>query len=157
VIDMNKMVRTSIILSFAVAAALTVPSVAEAADTFGAGVSLKEATPLDRLLTNPEALEGRTVRIEGVVTEVCSHMGCWMALAVKSDANAKTVLVKVDDGVIVFPVTARGRRAAAQGVVERVKADDHEAKSAAQEHAKAEKRESAGTAWQLKATGAIVY
>jgi hypothetical protein len=127
-----------------------------AAETFGAGVTLKETTSLDRLISNPAALEGKTVKVEGVVTSVCTHMGCWMALAVKDAPNVKTLLVKVDDGVIVFPVTAKGRKAAAQGVIERV-ANDAEGQAAAQEHAKAEKRESAATSWQLKATGAIVY
>jgi hypothetical protein len=127
-----------------------------AAETFGAGVTLKETTSLDRVISSPAALEGKTVKVEGVVTSVCTHMGCWMALAVKDAPNVKTLLVKVDDGVIVFPVTAKGKRAAAQGVIERV-ANDAEGQAAAQEHAKAEKRESAGTTWQLKATGAIVY
>jgi hypothetical protein len=127
-----------------------------AAETFGKGVTLKEVTPLERLIGNPAQFEGKTIRLEGVVTEVCEHMGCWMALAVKT-ADAKTMLVKVDDGVIEFPVSAKGKRASAQGVVERVTMTDAEAKAAADEHAKAEHREGAGTSWQLKATGAIVY
>lgn len=135
-------------------AALSVALVA--AETFGKGVTLKDVTPLERLIGNPAQFEGKTVRLEGVVTEVCEHMGCWMALAVKT-ADAKTLLVKVDDGVIVFPVSAKGKRAAAEGVVERVKMSDAEAKAAADEHAKAEHREGAGTNWQLKATGAVVY
>ena len=141
---------TSTILAVSAAVALS------AAQTFGAGVTLKETTSLDRVISNPAPLQGKTVKVEGVVTSVCTHMGCWMALAVKDAPNVKTLLVKVDDGVIVFPVTAKGKRAAAQGVIERV-ASDAEGQAAAQEHAKAEQRESAGTTWQLKATGAVVY
>jgi hypothetical protein len=70
------------------------------------------------------------------------------------------VLVKVDDGVIVFPVSAKGRRAVAQGVVERIGAGDAEGQEAAGEHARqtgGKGATSARLAWQLKATGALVY
>jgi hypothetical protein len=61
-------------------------------------------------------------------------------------------MIKVDDGVIVFPVSAKGKRAAAQGVVQRV-GGDHESHSAAAEYAKAQGKE-APVAYQIKATGA---
>ena len=65
-------------------------------------------------------------------------------------------MIKVDDGVIVFPVTAKGKRATAQGVVERVGAAG-ESREAADEHAKhTGAAPDARTAWQLKATGAVV-
>jgi hypothetical protein len=61
----------------------------------------------------------------------------------------------VDDGVIVFPVSAKGRRAEAEGVVERVGAGDAEGKEAAGEHAAHTKQ--AVQVWHLKTTGAIVH
>jgi hypothetical protein len=148
--------------AFVVAAALVGPRESAAADTYGAGVSLGETTPTARVLAGPEEFEGRTVRVEGVVTAVCTHMGCWMALAPAGDTDpARTLMIKVDDGVIVFPVTAKGRRAAAQGVVQRVGAGTESAE-AASEHAKqtgggrsAEK--GVPVSWQIKATGAVVY
>jgi hypothetical protein len=134
---------------------------AQQPQTFGAGVSLNESTPLDRVLDRPADYEGKTIRVEGVVTAVCMHMGCWMALAPASNAsNGRTVLVKVDDGVIVFPVSAKGRRAVAQGVVERIGTGDAEGQEAAGEHAKQTGTTgvtSARLSWQLKATGAVVY
>jgi hypothetical protein len=125
---------------------------------FGAGVSLSEVTAIASLVAQPAAFEGKTVRVEGVVTAVCSHMGCWMALAPDADASGRTVRLKVDDGVIVFPVTAKGRRAAAQGVVERV-GNDPEGKEAAAEHARATNAPASDpfANWQIKATGALVY
>ena len=126
--------------------------------TFGTGVSLSDTTPLARVLDRPADFEGRTVRVEGVVTSVCSMMGCWMALATADSPGGSTMLVKVDDGVIVFPVSAKGHRASAQGVVERV-GGDAEGREAAAEHAKAEGKSKADAAahWQIKATGAVVY
>jgi hypothetical protein len=81
-----------------------------------------------------------------------------MALAPEGAAQSSTAMIKVDDGVIVFPVSAKGRRAAAQGVVQRV-GGDPEGQSAAKEHAAhaGGAKTSAAVAWQIKATGAVVY
>jgi hypothetical protein len=131
------------------------PMTALAADSFGAGVSLKDTTPIDRIIAKPSDFEGKTVRVEGTVSAVCTEMGCWMALAPDKAQDGSTLMIKVDDGVIVFPVSAKGKRAAAQGVVQRV-GGDHESHSAAAEHAKAQGKQ-APVAYQIKATGAIVY
>jgi hypothetical protein len=148
-----------ILLSLGVTATLLVlPVRTDEPKTFGSGVSMTEVTSITRLLKEPAAFEGKTVRVEGTVKAVCAHMGCWMALASTDAADAPTLRLKVDDGVIVFPVTAKGHRAAAQGVVERVAATDSEGKEAAGEHAKAEgKAKDAASQWHIKATGAIVY
>jgi hypothetical protein len=60
------------------------------------------------------------------------------------------------DGKIVFPITARGKRAAAQGVVERIAGGEGQeaaAELARQQGAKAE----APAKWRIAATGAVVY
>jgi hypothetical protein len=135
-------------------------------DTFGAGVSLSETTPIVRVIESPSDFEGKTVRVEGTVTAVCTMMGCWMALAPADQPNASTLMIKVDEGVVVLPVKAKGRRAAAQGVVERIGGDAESREAAAEraastgaaphaEHGKP--ATSAGTRWQIKATGAVVY
>jgi hypothetical protein len=145
----NRSVLAALVLALA-----AMPLTAAAPETFGAGVSLEEATPITALIQQPDAFEGKTVRVEGVVTAVCAHMGCWMALAAPEAPSAGTVLLKVDDGVVVFPVSAKGRRAVAQGVVQRVggTAEGHEA---AAEHAHAT-GQGRPAQWQIKATGAIV-
>jgi hypothetical protein len=87
-------------------------------------------------------------------------MGCWMALAPADGPAGTTVLLKVDDGVVVFPVTAKGRRATAQGVVERV-GGSAEGREAAAEHAQqtagGQAKAASPTTWQIKTTGAVVY
>jgi hypothetical protein len=132
---------------------------AAAPETFGKGVTLTTVTPLEQMLKTPAQFEGKTVRVEGVVTAVCSEMGCWMALGAKDAPGVQTLMIKVEDGVIVFPVTAKGRKAAAQGVVQRVKADDKEGNQAAKEKAAAEKTVKTASAdtWLINATGAVVY
>lgn len=145
------------LVTYAVAVALGAATAAQTPKTFGSGVTLAETTPLTRIIAGPAAFEGKTVRVEGTVTAVCMHMGCWMALAPDSAADAtSTLLIKVDDGVIVFPPGAKGRKAVAEGVVQRI-GGGPEGREAASEHARATGKAAAPVAWQLKATGALVY
>jgi Domain of unknown function (DUF4920) len=122
----------------------------------GAGVTLTEATTIADLYAAPDSFTGRTLRIDGTVTQVCEEMGCWMALA--SDAHPEqTVRFKVDHGQgIVFPISARGRKASAQGTFEKIAAGDDEAREAAGEQMGPGTVSGFGTTWQIKATGAIV-
>jgi hypothetical protein len=137
------------------------PAVSRAGDggagTFGTAPTVPDATPIAQLLARPADFQGQTVRVEGVVTGVCTMMGCWMALAPADAPKGPAILIKVDDGVIVFPTSARGKRATAQGVVERV-GTTAEGREAAREHAEqAGAKTDSPANWQIKATGAIVY
>ena len=128
------------------------------AETFGTAPTVPEATPIAQLLAKPADFQGKTVRVEGVVTGVCTMMGCWMALAPTDAPKGPAILIKVDDGVIVFPTSARGKRATAQGVVERVGTTRRARKPpASMRSTRAVARPIAPTTWQIKATGAIVY
>lgn len=121
----------------------------------GTGVTVAEATPIKALIETPAAFVGKTVRIDGVATAVCEHMGCWLAVAPEDDPKGATVRLKVEDGVIVFPVTAKGRKVSAQGVFEQIAAGDEHATNAAGEHGKHDAK--ASKTYQIKATGAIVH
>ena len=127
--------------------------IAPAETKLGSGVTIREATPIATIVADPEAFVGKTVRIDGVATAVCTHMGCWMSVAASDQDDAKSVRLKVDDGVIVFPVTAKGKRVSAEGVFEAVK--DAESQEAAGEHAKHDPH--ASKRYQLKATGAVIH
>jgi len=135
--------------------------------SYGKGVSIKDATPLEDVIASPAKYEGKRLRVEGYVTSVCEEMGCWLALAPTPGMSAKTLLVQVEHGVVVFPMSARGSRAAAEGVLERIGGHgghdaqgghgDHSHEAAA-EHAKAEGKPTAdATQWHIMATGALVY
>jgi hypothetical protein len=142
----------------ALSAAMVVTANLAEPQKFGAGVSMTETTPIESVLAAPSTFAGKTLRVEGTVTAVCAHEGCWMALTPDGRADGPTIRLKVDDGVIVFPVTAKGRKAVAQGVFERV-GGDPEGPEAASEHAKqsAKALSEASKNWQIKATGALVY
>jgi Domain of unknown function (DUF4920) len=148
--------KTLVLALVIAAAAALAPARAAAPATYGKGVTLATTTPLDRLLKDPAPFEGKTVRVEGVVTAVCTEMGCWMALGTKDAAGVPTMMIKVEDGVIVFPVSAKGKKAAAQGVVQRV--GGGEASEAAREKALADpSAKKTADSWLIQATGAIVY
>jgi len=101
---------------------LAAPLLAEEApcssQTLGAGVTLTESTPIDTLLDAPDDHLGAKVRVEGTVAEVCEMAGCWMEL--RAGEGERTLRVKVQDGEIVFPIAARGRRAIAEGEFEAI-------------------------------------
>jgi hypothetical protein len=132
--------------------AISLPASAEET-TLGTGVSLKESTPITDVIAQPKDFVGKTIRIDGVATAVCTHMGCWMAVAPEGDEKGATVRLKVEDGVIVFPVSAKGKKVSAEGVFEAVGASE-ESREAAGEHAKADPK--ASQQYQLKATGAVI-
>jgi hypothetical protein len=129
--------------------------VATAQETkLGTGVALATATPIKALVEKPADFVGKTVRIDGVATAVCEDMGCWLAVAPENDPKGQTVRLKVEDGVIVFPVTAKGRKVSAEGVFEEIGAKDAHGSEAAGEHAKHDA--AASKKYQIKATGAVI-
>ncbi|HSJ99775.1 MAG TPA: DUF4920 domain-containing protein [Kofleriaceae bacterium] len=99
------------------AAPATAPagSPAPAGTAFGAGVKLAEVTPIDAILADPKAYQGKTVRVEGMITDVCPKRGCWFDMA--GGGPGKKLKFKVTDGEMVFPVDAKGKHAVAEGVV----------------------------------------
>ena len=83
--------------------------------TYGDGVSEMSVVSISDLVADPHAFEGKTVRVEGIVTDVCQKRGCWMELA--GDAPGKKLRFKVQDGVMVFPMTEKGKYAVAEGTI----------------------------------------
>lgn len=90
-----------------------------AAKTYGNGVQTQEVTAVSAILDNPDAFIGKTVRVEGMILEVCAKRGCWVYVA--GDRQGEKIQVKVTDGEIVFPMSASGRMAAVEGIVEELK------------------------------------
>jgi hypothetical protein len=91
------------------------PTTAPKGQSFGAGVTLADTVSIDAILADPNAYKGKTVRVEGMVLDVCPKRGCWMELAGK-EAGHK-LKFKVTDGEMVFPMDAKGKVAVAQGAV----------------------------------------
>ncbi|MEX0602801.1 MAG: DUF4920 domain-containing protein [Bacteroidota bacterium] len=82
---------------------------------YGKALTLKEATPVSAILANPGEFDGKLVQVKGLVVDVCQKMGCWIRIAGEEDHQS--IQLKVDDGVIVFPVEAKGKEAVVEGIV----------------------------------------
>ncbi len=153
------MMRAMFVTALAVCL-IAVVSVASAEQKYGAGVTLKTATSVATLLASPKDYVGKTVRVDGVITAVCEMAGCWMEVRDETaDAKAaRTIRIKVEDGAIVFPVAAKGKKASIEGVLEPVSPEM--AKEYAMDQDKAKPGSDMKTAvptYQLKGTGAIIY
>jgi hypothetical protein len=148
-----KRIRTVAIAVLACVAAAS----ASSDQTYGAGVKLSLATPIAKLYEQPESFIGKTIRVDGVVASVCEEMGCWMAIADAASADYAVRVVVDHSKGIVFPMTAKGKPASAEGVFAKSKEGDPEAADAANgmkaKHAKA----AAFVAkYEIKMTGSVV-
>ena len=151
---MRQMIRYSILVMFA---ALSVGVGLQAAETkYGAGVTIAKATPIKDLYASPDTFVGKTVRVDGVVTAVCTEMGCWLAIGATDNPDQAVRFQAEHDGKIVFPISLKGKQASAEGVFVKISAGDHEAKEAAGEHAHAQpKAADFGSKYQFQVTGAV--
>ena len=94
------------------------PAAAGKKEAYGKPLTGSDTTAISTLMDDPDRYVGKTVRVEGLVTGVCQMRGCWMSLA--SDREFEELRIKVDDGVIVFPLEAKGRRAIAEGTFHKI-------------------------------------
>ena len=139
------------------------PAASEAAATkaYGEPLTLTDTTTVSTVLANAEGMVGQKVLVAGTVVDVCQERGCWLALG--SEEGGATLRVKVEDGVIIFPMSARGHHAVVEGVVEKIDLTAEQAREQAMKHAK-EKGEpfdstvtfTAKTSYQLRGIGAII-
>ncbi len=84
------------VLNEEAAAAAAAPATAENAEGWkhwGAEFQVEEITPASALLADPASFQGKSVRVEGTVGEVCQAKGCWMVIA----EGDKTMRVMMKD------------------------------------------------------------
>ena len=94
---------------------LLIPSALIADLTFGTGADKSKLVAISELLSKPSDYKDKTITVSGEITEVCKNKGCWMKFA--SDAEQQSLRIKVKDDVMVFPVSARGKKGYATGVL----------------------------------------
>jgi Domain of unknown function (DUF4920) len=127
----------------------------------GKPVDVQAVTKVADLLAKPEQYIGKTVRIEGKITEVCQMMQCW--IKVDDGSTKEPMQVKVDDGVITFPKDGAGKHAVAQGEFAKITMTKEEYISQLQREAK-EKGKTADTSkitegktiYRINGTGAVI-
>jgi len=108
---------------FSLLCVATVPATAQEPTAVGGPLTLVESVGIGELLADPESYVGKTVQVRGQITDVCPRMGCWVDI----EDGDKTIRFKVNDGEIVFPVEAKGRRIVAEGVLMRIEMTREEA------------------------------
>lgn len=110
---------------FLIAVFLFVSKINAEGEKYGKELTLKDKTTVSSILTSPEKFDGKTVLVEGKILNVCQSMGCWIEVA--GATEGEKILVKVEDGVIVFPKDAKGKTALVEGIVAEVQpsAEEH--------------------------------
>ena len=140
---------------------LATPSFASKTETYGKKLTLTEVTNISEILATPKQYVDKRVLVKAMVVEVCAKRGCWLDLA--SDKPFEKIQIKVLDGEIVFPMSASGKEALVEGVVEALEFSKEDAISWLQ-HKAEEKGESFDpksvtegmTVYRIKAQGAEI-
>ena len=110
------------------------------AQTFGGQVDRQALTAVSAIVAAPDQYLGKDITVQGEIISVCAKQGCWMQLA--SDAKEQQFKIKVRDGDMVFPVSAKGKVAYATGRLVKTELD----LASSQEHL-AEQAEKQGIAF----------
>lgn len=146
----------------ALAIAVSPAAAVEEGKPFGKPLGDAPSVKLSELIAHPDAYVGKTVRVEGVIVDVCAKRGCWMDLAI--DAKSQPIRIKVDDGVIVFPIEAKGSQAVAEGVFTKIEMTPEQATKYAKHEAEerglkpdaAKKANAPTVVYQIAGTGAVI-
>jgi hypothetical protein len=128
---------------------------------YGNELTLKEKTKISNIYENPGKYIGKKVLVEGTIVDVCAKRGCWLELS--SDKEFQKIKIKVNDGEIIFPMEARGKKALVEGEVYEIKMTKEEAIERA-EHEAEEKGikfdpstvKGPTTVYQIKGLGAVI-
>lgn len=134
---------------------------AEKGKKYGAGVTLKETTKISSLLEHPGDFVGKKVKVAGTIVGVCAHKGCWIDIA--GDKPFEKIRIKVNDGEIVFPLTAKGKTAVAEGVFEEIHVSKDQILAMKKRHAREQGEpfdstsvKGGRTIYQIRGTGAVI-
>lgn len=67
---------------------------------------------LTELVAKPDTYVGKTVQVQGKITEVCQAMGCWVMI---TDGKTATMRIQMEEGKVSFPKDAAGKPVVAEG------------------------------------------
>lgn len=98
---------------------------------FGAPVTAKKKVAVAKLAGKPAKYEGKTVRMEGTVAEVCQGRGCWVRV---KDDKGQTFLAKSLDDSVLLPKDCAGQFVVVQGVVTALKPKPHDHEEGVEAH-----------------------
>ncbi len=114
---MQQIIKVAVLLTMGLFLVLNADELPKGKD-LGKGITLNKTVKISKIMDKPGEWVGKKVLVEGQIVDVCKKRGCWMELA--SDKQYQTIKIKVKDGEIVFPLEARGKKALAEGTVEKI-------------------------------------
>ena len=82
---------------------------------------------VDELLLSANESLGQRLLVNGIITEVCPMRGCW--IQVKDYNSDSSIRIKVTDGEIVFPLSAKGKNIIAEGIFTKLELSEKQAKN----------------------------
>lgn len=83
---------------------------------FGEQVQHDKLVALAEILATPGQYLQQEITVQGTITAVCEKMHCWMRFATAE--NEPAFRLKVRDGDMVFPLSAKGKTAYATGTLQ---------------------------------------
>ena len=88
-------------------------------DVYGETFSDEGAVPVQAVVAEREAYLGKSVKIEGTVSEVCQMAGCWLTLQAGNGDNIRILVARTEAGNYAFtvPKDISGRRVVVQGML----------------------------------------
>ena len=129
---------------------------------FGKALTLTEVTKVSDIYATPEKYNGTRVQVQGPIVDVCADMGCWLAIG--SDKEFQTIRFKVEDGVMVFPMSTKGMNAKVEGILSVELLTEAQQIAQGEEMAREKKTtfdpktvKGPKTSIQIKGEGAVVY
>ena len=121
----NVWLRSSFVLGLSVLAGCT-PKYAH----YGNPMTLTDRSTMsiDRLLADPDAYDGKYVRVAGTVNSVCEARGCWLTLIGADECQQLLVKFTCPMEGQLISLEAAGNRATVEGTVELAEISEGEAR-----------------------------
>ena len=107
--------KKTIALTFALLLNTIASPVLQASQSFGPTFAFSKSAPVTvaQVLATPASYLQQPFTVQGKIDAVCQKKGCWMQFA--TGADEPTFRLKVKDGDMEFPVSAKGKTAYAYG------------------------------------------
>ncbi|HMB93188.1 MAG TPA: DUF4920 domain-containing protein [Rhodothermales bacterium] len=88
-------------------------------DTYGDALTTEGAVSATTVLADREQYVGKTVKVEGTISEVCQMMGCWLTIQAGDGNNIRVAVPRDDEGKYVYtvPKDISGRHAIVEGTL----------------------------------------
>ena len=94
---------------------------------YGDEISLIEYSSFNDVMGSPNEYLNKDILLSGQIIEVCPMRGCWVNI---KDNNSDLIIrAKVTDGIIVFPLSSKGKQIDVQGKFSKLNFTEQQAKN----------------------------